>query len=69
MTLKVNGKVLEGSVLVNLLSPAKQITFEQCADTVFVPKVTKELRSTESLHAVFDSCKKGSLKAITRQRT
>ena len=41
---KVDGKVLEGSVLVNLLKPTKESTFAEYVRTVFVPKVTKNCK-------------------------
>ena len=52
---KVDGKVLEGSVLVNLLKPTKESTFAEYARTVFVPKVTKELQTVERVDIVFDT--------------
>ena len=64
----VEGKVLEGSVMVNLLKPGKQSTFGEYATNIFVPKVTKELQTVERLNAVFDTYKKDSLKATTRQK-
>ena len=39
----VDGKVLEGSVLVYLLKPTKQNIIAEYARTVFVPKETKEM--------------------------
>ena len=65
---KVDGKVLEGSVLVNFLKPAKQSTFAEYARTVFVPKVIKELETVERVDIVFDTYRKESLKATTRQK-
>ena len=52
---KVDGKVLEGSILVNLLKPTKESTFAEYARTVFVPKVTKELQTVERVDIVFDT--------------
>ena len=65
---KVDGKVLEGSVLVNLLKPTKESTFAEYARTVFVPKVTKELKTVECVDIVFDTYKKDSLKETTQQK-
>ena len=65
---KVDGKVLEGSVLVNLLKPTKESTFAEYTKTVFVPKVTKELQTVECVDIVFDKYKKDSLKETTQQK-
>ena len=61
MVQKVEGKVLEGSELGNLLKSAKQTTFVQNACTVFVPEVTKELQFVDHLDVVSDTYRRPSL--------
>ena len=65
---KVDGKVLEGSVLVNLLKPAKKMTFTEHGRAAFLPKVVQELQTVERVDIVFDTYKKDSLKGTTRQK-
>ena len=64
---KVDGKVLEDSVLVNLLKPAKKMTFTEYGRAVFLPKVVKELQTVERVDIAFDTYKKDSLKGTTRR--
>ena len=52
---KVDGKVLEGSVLGNLLKPAKKMTFAEYGRAVFLPKVVKELQTVERVDIIFDT--------------
>ena len=52
--LMIDIKILEGSVLANLLKPAKQSLFKDYASTVFVSKLTKESWTVKCLNAVFD---------------
>ena len=65
---RLNGKILEGSVLVNMLKPPKGSTFGEYARTLFLPKVAKELQSVSRIDIVFDCYKKNSLKETARQR-
>ena len=65
---KVDGKVSEGSVLVNLMKPAKKMTFTEYDRTVFLPKVVKELQTVERVDIVFDTYKKDSLNGTTRRK-
>ena len=65
---RLDGKILEGSVLVNMLKPPKGSTFGEYARTLFLPKVAKELQSVSRIDIVFDCYKKNSLKETARQR-
>ena len=65
---RLDGKILEGSVLVNMLKPPKGSTFGEYARTLFLPKVAKELQSVSRIDVVFDCYKKNSLKETAFQR-
>ena len=65
---EVDGKFLEGSVLVNLLKPAKKMTFTEYGRVVFLPKVVEELQTVERVDISFDNYKNNSLKGTTRRK-
>ena len=50
-----SGKVMEGSVLVNILKPEKCCTFKDYAANIIVPKISKEVHLTSRVDIVFDT--------------
>ena len=63
----IDGKVLEGSVLANILKPGKQITIADYANDTFISNISRELENTGRVDLVFDHYIKGILKATTRK--
>ena len=48
----IDGKVLEGSVLANILKPCKQSTFVDYANDTFIPNISRELENTGRVDVV-----------------
>ena len=63
-----SGKVMEGSVLVNILKPEKCCTFKDYAANIIVPKISKEVHLTSRVDIVFDTYLENSLKDATRNK-
>ena len=64
----VHAKVLDGAVVVQMLSPGASRTFEDYAALIFLPYVMIQLQSTNRLDIVWDLYKPDSLKQSTRDK-
>lgn len=60
--------ILDGAVIVQMLSPGTSETFEEYAQIVFLPYVLKQLHSAERVDLVWDVYKEDSLKKATREK-
>ena len=64
----VDAKILDGSVLVNMLLPKSSATFEQYKENVFLPYILKCLQQVSRVDVVWDCYFEDSLKGHTRQQ-
>lgn len=67
-TPEVDGKILDGSVVVNMLPPKACSTFGEYAEKVFIPYVLRLLQTSKRMDVVWDRYIDGSLKSSTRQK-
>ena len=68
VALQSSGKILEGSVLVNMLKPEKRSTFKEYAEQTIVPKISKALASSTRVDIIFDKYLENSLKETARKK-
>ena len=64
-TPQVTAKILDGAVIVQMLSPRNSQTFEDYSKTVFMPYIEQQLEHAERIDIVWDVYIQGSLKAAT----
>ncbi len=64
----MNAMIIEGSVAVNMLNTGSCKTFNDYAETVFVPYVMGKLEHVSRLDIVWDVYIPSSLKASTRAK-
>ena len=64
----VDAKILYGAVLVQMLSIGTATTFQEYADSIFVPYVVNQLHSAKRVDIVWDVYQKDSLKKATREK-
>lgn len=64
----VDVTILDGAVVVQMLSPGTAITFQEYADYVFLPYVTKQLDQVKRVDVVWDVYQDDSLKSTTREK-
>ena len=60
--------ILNGAVVVQMLSTGTTRTFEEYAQVVFLPYVLKQLDSVKRVDVVWDAYKENSLKKATREK-
>lgn len=65
---EVDAKILDGSVIVNLLPPKSCSTFDDYAEKVFLPYIHRNLQSTKRLDVVWDRYVANRLKNSVRQK-
>ena len=63
---RVDAKILDGSVIVNMLLPKTCATFGDYAAHVFIPYLFRNLQDTKRLDVVWDRYIKNGLKNSTR---
>jgi hypothetical protein len=66
-TPSVDAKIIDGAVVVQMLSPGLASTFQDYADEVFLPFVLRELRTAKRVDVIWDVYLPDSLKAATRE--
>ena len=64
----VDAKIVDGSVVVNMLQPKASSTFGDYAADVFLPYLIKLLQTSSRLDVVWDLYIEGSLKSSTREK-
>ena len=64
----VDAKIIDGAVLVQMLSPGTATTFQGYAASIFVPYVENQLQSSKRVDIVWNVYQKDSLKKATRQK-
>ena len=64
----VTAKLFDGAAVVQMLNPGTAKTFQEDADTVFLPYVSNHLATTQRVDNVWDVYIKDSLKDATRQK-
>ena len=64
----VDAKIVDGSVVVNMLQPKASSTFGDYAADVFLLYLIKLLQTSSRLDVVWDRYIKGSLKSSTREK-
>ena len=64
---QVTAKILDGAVIVQMLSPRNSQTFEDHSETVFMPYIDQQLEHADRIDIVWDVYTQGSLKAATRE--
>lgn len=67
-TPEVDAKILDGSVVVNMLPPKACSTFGEYAEKVFIPYLLRLLQTSKRMDVVWDRYIDGSLKSSTRQK-
>jgi len=63
----VDAVFLDGACVVQMLNPGTAKTFQDYADSVFMPYVSSQLSKTERVDVIWDEYKPDSLKGMTRQ--
>ena len=61
-------KILDGAVIVHLLSPANATTFDDYANNVFIPYVKRQLDTSRRVDVVWDVYVASSIKESTREK-
>ena len=64
---QVTAKILDGAVIVQMLSPRNSQTFEDYSKTVFMPYIGQQLEHTDRIGIVWDVYTQASLEAATRE--
>ena len=64
----VDVKLLDGAAVVQMLNPGAVKTFQEYADTVFLPYVFQQLSTAKRVDIVWDEYILHSLKNVTRQK-
>ena len=64
----VNAKIFDGAAVVQMLNPGTAKTFQEYADTVFIPYLSNHLATAQSVDIVWDVYIKDSLKDSTREK-
>ena len=64
----VDAILLDGAVIVHMLSPGTAKTFQEYTDNVFIPYVRRQLESTNRVDVIWDVYRVDSLKAEVRER-
>ena len=57
--------VLDGGVVVHMLTSKTVCTFDEYADQVFIPYLINQLQSSSRVDVVWDTCKADSLNPLT----
>ena len=60
--------VYDGAALVHLLSTKQVATFEECASSVFLPHIKRQLEMCTRVDVVWDRYLSDSIKAATREK-
>lgn len=61
-------KILDGAVIVHCLPTAGVVTFDDYADTIFIPHLVNQLQNSERVDVVWDKYVADSLKESTRYK-
>ena len=64
----MDAKCIDGTVAVQMLHPGPAKTFQDYADAVFLPYVSRHLETAERVDVIWDIYIRNSLKAITREK-
>jgi len=64
----VNAKLFDGAAVVQMLNPGTAKTFQEYADTVFLPYISNHLATAQRVDIVWDVYIPDSLKDVTRQK-
>lgn len=65
---QVEGTVVDGAVLVQMLKPGNAQTIQEYADRVFVPHVVRQSECVQRLDVIWDVYQENSLKFSTREK-
>jgi hypothetical protein len=65
---KVDAKILDGAVLVQMMPPKTATTFQEYSEDVFLPYIIQQLQSVSRVDVVWDVYRIDSLKKRTRQK-
>ncbi len=63
----VTAMIMDGATIVHMLNPGTTKTFQQYADELFVPHITRWLRKVDRVDVVWDVYQKPSLKSSVRE--
>ncbi|WAQ99045.1 hypothetical protein MAR_023418 [Mya arenaria] len=61
-------KILDGAVIVQMLSPRNSQIFEDYSKSVYIPYIEQQLEHANRIDIVWDVYTQGSLKAATREK-
>ena len=64
----VDAKLLDGAAVVHLLPTANIVTFDEYADQIFLPHISKQLESCTRVDVVWDIYIPSSIKESTREK-
>ncbi len=64
----VNVKLFDGAAVVQMLRPGLTKTFQEYADTIFMPYISSQLKSVKRVDIVWDMYIQDRLKSTTRQK-
>ena len=64
----IDVKILDGAVIVHLLSPANAATFDDYANNVFIPYVKRQLDTSRRVYVVWEVYVANSIKESTREK-
>ena len=59
-------KIIDGGALIHTLSTSMSATFKDFAESIFIPKIDRELQTVVRVDIVWDQYVKNSIKEITR---
>lgn len=62
----MDGVILDGSAVVNMLKPGNQTNFDEYVNSIFMPFVYSQLSKAERVDVVFDRYETASVKGLTR---
>lgn len=65
---QVDVKIFHGAVVVQMLHPKTAKTFKDYTQTVFVPYIQTQLKSSQRIYIVWDTYQPDSLKTGTREK-
>ncbi len=64
----IDARLLDGAAVVHLLPTNNSVTFDEYADTVFVPHIIKQLQNSKRVDIVWDKYIPSSIKESTREK-
>ena len=64
---QVTAKIMDGAVIIQMLSPRNSQTFEDYSKIVFMPYIDQQLEHADRIDIVWEVYTQGSLKAATRE--